>query len=131
MQVGIYLLKVNNRSTRIRCEICSKLTLKTPERHHWRHADVFIVNFQHTSRLWDIHETHSELKLIWNFKPLWKLALFTWTFSLFCLPFFRTSHPEVILGKRCENMQQIYRRTPLLKCKATLLKSYFGVGVLL
>ena len=29
---GIYLLKVNNRSTRTRCEICSKLTIKTPER---------------------------------------------------------------------------------------------------
>ena len=27
---GIYLLKVNNRNTRTRCEICSKLTLKIP-----------------------------------------------------------------------------------------------------
>ena len=27
---GIYLLKVNNRNTRTRCEICSKLTIKTP-----------------------------------------------------------------------------------------------------
>ena len=25
---GIYLLKVNNRNTRTRCEICSKLTIK-------------------------------------------------------------------------------------------------------
>ena len=30
--VGIYLLKINNRNTRTRCEICSKLTIKTPER---------------------------------------------------------------------------------------------------
>ena len=30
--VGIYMLKVNNRNTRTRFEICSKLTLKTPER---------------------------------------------------------------------------------------------------
>ena len=29
---GIYLLKVNNRNTRTRCEICSKLIIKTPER---------------------------------------------------------------------------------------------------
>ena len=29
---NIYLLKVNNRNTRKRCEICSKFTLKTPER---------------------------------------------------------------------------------------------------
>ena len=32
---GIYLLKVNNRNTRTRCEICSKLTIKTPERTFW------------------------------------------------------------------------------------------------
>ena len=32
--VGIYLLKVNNRNTRTRCEICSKLTIKTPERRY-------------------------------------------------------------------------------------------------
>ena len=28
---NIYLLKVNNRNTRKRCEICSKLTIKTTE----------------------------------------------------------------------------------------------------
>ena len=27
---GIYLLKVNNRNNRTRCEICSELTIKTP-----------------------------------------------------------------------------------------------------
>ena len=46
---GIYLLKVNNGSTRTRCEICSKLTIKIPE---WRHASFFfIVNFEHISHL--------------------------------------------------------------------------------
>ena len=34
---SIYMLKVNNRNTRTRCEICSKLTIKTPERRHWHH----------------------------------------------------------------------------------------------
>ena len=29
--VGNYTFKVNNRNTRTRCEICSKLTIKTPE----------------------------------------------------------------------------------------------------
>ena len=29
--VSIYLLKVNNRNTRARCEICSKLEIKTHE----------------------------------------------------------------------------------------------------
>ena len=44
-----------------------------------------------------------------------------------------------VLKKKCsENMQQIYRRTPMPKCDfnkvacfATLLKSHFGVAVLL
>ena len=45
---GIYLLKVNNRSIRTRCEICSKLTIKTSER---RRSGVFIVNFEHISYL--------------------------------------------------------------------------------
>ena len=29
---NVYLVKVNNRSTRKRCEICSELVLKTPDR---------------------------------------------------------------------------------------------------
>ena len=28
---GNYMFKVNNKNTRKRCEICSKLTIKTPE----------------------------------------------------------------------------------------------------
>ena len=39
------LAKVNNKNTRTRCEMCSKLTIKKPERHD------FIVNFEHTSHL--------------------------------------------------------------------------------
>ena len=31
--VGYYMFKVNNRNTRTRCEICSELTIKIPERH--------------------------------------------------------------------------------------------------
>ena len=38
LPVGIYLLKVNNRNTRTRCEICSELTIKTPERRQWHNA---------------------------------------------------------------------------------------------
>ena len=29
---NIYLFKVNNKNIRKRCEICSKLTIKTPEK---------------------------------------------------------------------------------------------------
>ena len=46
--VNIYLFKVNKRNTRKRCEICSKLTIKTPER---RRSGVFIVKFEHISHL--------------------------------------------------------------------------------
>ena len=30
--------------------ICLKLTIKTPERRHWRYSGVFIVNFEHISQ---------------------------------------------------------------------------------
>ena len=67
---GIYLLKVNYRKTRTRCEICSKLTIKLPERRHWRQLASFwylylltlkifhtllsvsIVNFEHVISGW-------------------------------------------------------------------------------
>ena len=48
---SIYLHTVNIRNTRTKCKICSKLTLKTPERRHWRRSGVFIVNFEHISHL--------------------------------------------------------------------------------
>ena len=44
-----YLLKVNNRNTRKRCKICSKMTIKTAQRPHWGRSGIFIVNFEHTS----------------------------------------------------------------------------------
>ena len=49
--VGIYLLKVSNRNTRTRCEMCSKLTIKTPEQRQWRPSGVFIINFEYVSHL--------------------------------------------------------------------------------
>ena len=42
LPAGIYWLKVSNRNTRTGCEICSKLTIKTP--------GVF-NNFEHISHL--------------------------------------------------------------------------------
>ena len=47
---GKYMFKVNNRNTRARYKICSKLTIKTPELcqlRQWRHSGVFIDNFEH------------------------------------------------------------------------------------
>ena len=47
--VGICMLKVNNRNIRTRCEICLKLTVRTPERWNWHSSGAFIVNFEHIS----------------------------------------------------------------------------------
>ena len=47
LPVGIYMFKVNNRNTRKRCEICSKLTIKTP------FSSVSIVNFEQVNADWD------------------------------------------------------------------------------
>ena len=47
---GIYQPKNNNRNTRARCGICSKLTINISERCHWRRSGVvFFVNFEHIS----------------------------------------------------------------------------------
>ena len=52
LPTNIYMFKVNNRNTSKRCKICSKLTIKTPERRHWQRSDVFFFcNFEHNSYL--------------------------------------------------------------------------------
>ena len=38
-------------STKTMREICLKLTIKTPERHHWRRSGVFIINFEQISHI--------------------------------------------------------------------------------
>ena len=48
---GNNVFKVNNRNTRRKCDICSKFTIKTPGRIHWRRSGVFTVNFEHISYL--------------------------------------------------------------------------------
>ena len=45
---GNCMFKVNKRNTKTRCEICSKLTIKTPERHY----SVSIVNFEQVNADW-------------------------------------------------------------------------------
>ena len=45
----IRLFKFNKVNTRTMCEICSKLTIKTPERCQWRRSGVCIVNFEQIS----------------------------------------------------------------------------------
>ena len=51
LPAGNYMLKVNNRNTKTRCEISSRLTIKIPERRQWCRFVMFIVNFEHISHL--------------------------------------------------------------------------------
>ena len=48
---SIYLFKVNKRNSGKGFEICSKLTIKTPERRHCRRSGVFIVKFENISHI--------------------------------------------------------------------------------
>ena len=43
---SIHLFKVSSRNTRKRPDICSKLTMKIPERRHLGRSGVFIINFE-------------------------------------------------------------------------------------
>ena len=50
-----YFCKVNNRNSRKRCETCSKLTIKTPEQHHFSSLlffSVAIVDFEQVNVSW-------------------------------------------------------------------------------
>ena len=51
LPVGIYLFKVKKGNIRTLCEICSKLTIKKPQRRHRRRFGAFIVNFQKISHI--------------------------------------------------------------------------------
>ena len=66
---AIYLFKVNNRNIRNRYEICSKVTIKTPERRQWRCSGVFIVSFKHflITSFQALHSLWSQLDHILNF----------------------------------------------------------------
>ena len=60
--VSIYLLKVVNRNTRARCEICSKFCsfCVFTKRRQWCRFGVFIVNFERSflTFLWCIEMWH-------------------------------------------------------------------------
>ena len=45
---GNYMFKVNNKNTRTRCGICSKLKIKTPKRHQQIKSLLLILKIFHT-----------------------------------------------------------------------------------
>ena len=73
-QAGNYMFKVNNRNTTIRCEICSKLTIKTPEPRQWSCSGLFIVNFEHISHLVLVFILIDNLKQV---NSSWILTIYT------------------------------------------------------
>ena len=85
---NIYLLKVNNRNTRKRCQIRSKSTIKAQERSYCRHYCVFIVNFAHISQLFLVF-----LLLTLNVKVTWEAFL-----QNACESLFRTLMLAVLAG---------------------------------
>ena len=55
---GNYMFKVNNRNTRARCEICSKLAIKIPERRQITSSkkkvrSIFDINFSYPTQLYN------------------------------------------------------------------------------
>ena len=85
---SIYLLKVNDRNTRTRYEIRSKLIRKRPEGHQWPRSGAFIVNFEHIAHL----SLVSSISIV-NFERVnvgWdiKSGTFFWCFLLLPVIFF-------------------------------------------
>ena len=62
---NIYLFKSNNRNTRKNCQICSKLTIKTPERRHWRRS-VFLLLTSKTFQTFFFDFKQINVKLLTN-----------------------------------------------------------------
>ena len=54
------MLKIKN-NTGARCEICSELTINTPERR----SGVFIVNFEHISNLFLVFINFEQVNASW------------------------------------------------------------------
>ena len=48
---NIYFLKINNGNTRKRHKTCSKLTIKQPERRHWRRSLKFDYDILKTANI--------------------------------------------------------------------------------
>ena len=116
---SIYLLKVNNRNTRTRCEICSNLTIKTPARRHWRRSGVFIFKLEQMSYLVLVF-----LLLLWTVKcPLGKHGIFRST-SIHKQP------PEVFNEKRCsQKFCKIHRKTWKHLCQSLFFNKVAGLGL--
>ena len=74
--VGIYLFKFNNRNTRTRCEIWSKLTIRTPKRRRKCRLGWFISifgNFPVIRENWHYFKAILGLFQLFMWLKYWKL----------------------------------------------------------
>ena len=86
---GIYLLKVNTRNTRTRCEICLKLTIKIPKRRQCRRSGNFILNFEHVIAGWDVSKsTYSKPFLNTKYLCLSQKYLVTYAMKIWNIQYF-------------------------------------------
>ena len=78
---NIYFFKASNRNTRKRCEICLKLTLKSPERRYWLllltlnifhtfFLVFFFVNFEQVNFSWVVSTYFGSSRLRHTIKTL-------------------------------------------------------------
>ena len=86
---GIYLLKINNRNTRARCEICSKLTIKTLERRSKLITETL-------SKVWNMFKVNNKNTKATPMASVWCLYWELWTYFTPCSSVFIVNFENVI-----------------------------------
>ena len=71
------MFKVNNRNIRTRCKICSKLTIKIPERRHWRRSIVSIVSIV------NFEQVNADWYVALSIAPRWEMLFFSNIIKIF------------------------------------------------
>ena len=89
---GNHMFKVNNRNTRTRCKICSKLTIKTSERHLALMLTI-LQNYLNSNSVY----------------PFIILTLYAfWTINLIQKPYLLMTTSKFIIAVWCTNTMTIY-----------------------
>ena len=101
---SIYLFKINNGNNRKRCEICSKLTIKKPERCHWRRSGVFIVNNENISHLFLVFRLFT-LQFVYWFIFLHKNTITDWEQKVSTVFFFQKIR-QLLTWNMCQQNQR-------------------------
>ena len=114
--------------------VFSKLTIKTQERRHWRYSGVFIVNFEHISKLFLVFVLMtSNKKMLGGYLSFArkKTGHIIYHISAFCLCFFWTCLTILLVNMRSsiKYVRKIFRKTnisyPLIRTRRC---AYQGVG---